>query len=146
MTADKGSKRPQGMPWRAMVEAAVEVTWAWFRVRRQPFSVVARHLGRIDMASLPTSAPSRWPEAQRVSRAIHAISRRTPWTSTCLMQAVAAQRMLRRRSVPSAAYLGIANGNATTDPLLAHAWVRVGDRMITGFCNEDDYRVIAIFV
>lgn len=133
------------VPWAAMIEALKELAVAWHMVRRRPFSATVRQLGQLDLAVEPIDPAGRWPEAHRVSRAIHAVSRRLPWTSTCLMQAVAAQRMLRRRGIASTCYLGMAATNAATDPLAAHAWVRVGDHMITGFCNEADYRVIAVF-
>lgn len=129
-----------------MFEASRELVMAWYSVRLRPFSNTVCHLGRLDLAARSNLAPEKWPDAQRVSRAIHAIARRTPWTSTCLMQAVAAQRMLRRRGIASVCYLGISTGNAfDADPLSAHAWVCAGDHMITGFCNESDYRVIAVF-
>ncbi len=85
-------------------------------------------------------------EVAGLAWAIQAVGRRTPWVSTCLMQALAAQRMLRRRNIPATVYLAmLAGGRKTSDPLLAHAWVRCGDRVITGQCDESQYRVIATF-
>ena len=53
--------------------------------------------------------------------AIPALARRLPWSSTCLVRALAGARLLRRRDVPVTLHLGARSaGNGT---LLAHAWL-----------------------
>ena len=59
----------------------------------------------------------------------------------CLPQAVGAQRMLRRRGIPSTLYLGI-NPAAGYD---AHAWVRVGNLIVTGGPRPDQFAVVSSF-
>jgi len=80
---------------------------------------------------------------RQVGWAVRAVARRTPWKSNCLVQAVAAKIMLRRRGIPSTVYLGVAK-----DPgkdLSAHAWLRSGDVILTGKRNSGEFTVLSVF-
>ena len=57
--------------------------------------------------------------AQSIGWAVRAVARLTPWESACLVQAMAAKRMLRRRGIPSTLYLGLARDESRE--LEAHA-------------------------
>src|SRR5437016_10365838 len=46
-----------------------------------------------------------------------------PWTSSCLVRAMAARHLLHRRGLPCTLYLGV---NRDQPPLRAHAWLRSG--------------------
>lgn len=82
-------------------------------------------------------------EVQQVAWAIRAVSRRTPWQSNCLAQAVAGQLMLRRRRIAGTLYIGVMKNGA--DALAAHAWLRSHEIIVTGGGQLDRYRVIACF-
>ena len=86
-------------------------------------------------------------EAREVAWAVAAASRFTPWSSTCLVQVLAAQRLLQRRSIPGAFYIGAAAGEegATVAGLEAHAWLRCGEHFITGRSGHDRYTVVTAF-
>ncbi len=127
-----------------LLEVAAELLFSWIVIRTQPFRTIAARLGRTGTVAVTDC--SRFSEAARIRWAMAAVSRRTPWTSTCLMQALSAQRMLRRRGAPATVYLAMLEGGKPPDtPILAHAWVRCGDLVITGQCDESRYRVIATF-
>lgn len=126
-------------------QAAMELVFAWGCVRLLPFRWVVRYLGQPGAMAAPLQ-PDMLPAAGRIAWAVQAVARRGPVTFTCLMQAVAAQRMLRRRNIPATVYLAMLAGRqGSGNPLLAHAWVRCGDRVVTGQCDESQYRVIATF-
>lgn len=62
--------------------------------------------------------------------AIAVAARNVPWRAVCLPQALAARAMLARRGQRSTFHLG-----ARPDPsrkLVGHAWLTVGDTVITG--------------
>jgi len=81
----------------------------------------------------------------RVRWAILGISRRTPWTSNCLPQALTAKYMLRRRGLDSTIYVGAAF-TPTKDALRAHAWLRCHDVPVTGGTgNEQEFGAIASY-
>jgi transglutaminase superfamily protein len=71
----------------------------------------------------------------RIVPAIQAVAARVPWRSDCLVQALAAQRWLRRRGVNSSMRLGVRQPNGRFD---AHAWLTVGGKVVIGG-DVDDY-------
>jgi predicted ATPase len=75
--------------------------------------------------------------------AIAAASHNLPWTSRCLVRALAAKWMLRRRQIPSTFYLGVATSERQS--FEAHAWVRCGTFILTGGPGHLRHRVIARF-
>lgn len=91
-----------------------------------------------DQANPAADAP-----CQRVGWAIRCASRRTPWLSNCLAQALTGKIMLRRRGIASTLYLGVAKGGQNN--LAAHAWLRSGEIILTGGYNLAQYTVIASF-
>ena len=81
--------------------------------------------------------------AQKVKSAILAMSVRTPWKSRCLVRAIAAQIMLRRRRINCTLYLGVAKNDAKR--MKAHAWVKCGKLFLTGERPAGDYTYVAAF-
>jgi hypothetical protein len=65
---------------------------------------------------------------KRIRSAVQRASRRVPG-ATCLVQAIAAERMLRSRGVLSRIRIGVAK---TDDKLGAHAWLTVDDQIVLG--------------
>jgi hypothetical protein len=94
-----------------------------------------------------TPGPADEALAERVGWAVRAASRYTPWSSTCLVQVLAAQRMLQKRSIPGAFYIGAAPGNGAPDKvgLAAHAWLKCGEQFITGEAGHQHYTVVSTF-
>lgn len=81
--------------------------------------------------------------AEAIGWAVQAAAARTPWLSTCLIQSLAGSVMLRRHELPGIVYLGVAK-----DPggeLIAHSWLRCGDRILTGAAGHQRYSVIAAY-
>jgi hypothetical protein len=66
-----------------------------------------------------------------------------PWRAVCFQQGLAAQFMLRQRSIPSTMFYGAALENA--DTLKAHAWVRAGDIDVIGCEIANRYTVVMTF-
>lgn len=83
-------------------------------------------------------APS---DCASVGWAVQAAACRTPWLSTCLVKSLAGYAILRRRRVPSVVYLGVAKDAG--GKLIAHSWLRCGDRIVTGGGDHRRYSVIA---
>ena len=49
--------------------------------------------------------------------------------------------MLRRRHLPTTLYLGLRHGEP--DSRTAHAWLRAGDKILTGQAESSGHRAIA---
>lgn len=79
----------------------------------------------------------------RIGWAVEQISYRTPWKSKCLVKALTAQIMLGKRKISSTLYLGVAKDKE--NKLLAHAWVRSGQVIITGARQRAGFKEVARF-
>lgn len=89
-----------------------------------------RHTGTAAEPKAPTEAQRRL--SAEIAKAIRAAANNTPWESACLIQALTAQRMLRRRGIPGVFYLGVMREKDTQEKMKAHAWSKCGDLVLTG--------------
>lgn len=85
--------------------------------------------------------------AHRIGWAVRTAARFTPWNSSCLVQVLAAQRMLQKRGIAGAFYLGAATGSEEGEELgmSAHAWLKCDDNFITGEPGHERYTVVSSF-
>jgi len=126
-----------------LVEAVVWLGLARLAILVLPFRWIARGLGR-QMAQSPQEAEAAPVELlDRISWAVAAASRHLPWECRCLAQALAGKAMLKSRGVPSTLYLGLAKSDAAQ--LQAHAWLRCGERILTGRQGMAGFTVISTF-
>lgn len=80
----------------------------------------------------------------KVRRAVIAVCNRTPWESKCMIQALAAKRILNSMGFPCTLYMGVKNSPETGE-MLAHAWLRCGDKIVTGENGYLEYTVTGKF-
>ncbi len=122
---------------------------AWLAVMRLAIRTVKfrRLVGWMRLAQGETPAqPAPDPAAaERVGWAVRGAAARTPWESACLVQALAAARMLQGRGLPATLYLGAARKPDRRDELHAHAWLRCGDQVLTGENESRRFAVVATF-
>ncbi len=82
--------------------------------------------------------------AEAVGRAVRAAAVRTPWDSSCLVQVLAAQRMLRSRGIGGTVHIGADTEDELGYPgFAAHAWLMCGDLFVTGETGHERYTVVA---
>ena len=79
----------------------------------------------------------------KVAYAVNRVCNRTRWESKCLVRALTAQRLLRKKKIPSTLYLGC--GLDDEGNMIAHAWLRCGRIYVTGG-NGDGYAVVDKFL
>ena len=114
--------------------AAITLVVADAVIRVLPFAAVARRIRReMSWRASPAESAS---SVKHVRWAIAAARRRLPWTIRCLAEAVAANRMLASRGVPSELWLGVQPKPGGTD---AHAWLVAGGCTVTGRAGRDRY-------
>ena len=115
---------------------------AWVGLRLLRFVTLRRVLDRL--AAVPTTAQSlAQPGAlDAVRRAITSVARRLP-RATCLVQALAADAMLRRRRVASQLRFGVRVRPDADPPFDAHAWVEsdAGETIGVGE-HESDFELL----
>lgn len=126
---------PRGRLWRAGVgiEAAGALLLAALLVHVLPFRVTARLFGAVRPADAPPEVPSPHPAAGRaraVGRRVERVARRLPWSSSCLVQAVALGLLLARRGIAGwSIRFGVSKAGG---PLTAHAWMLLGPDIVIG--------------
>lgn len=129
---------------RLVLEAAGLIALAWTGLRLLEFATLRRTLDRV--AGSPASARSGRSHAalvRRVGWAITAIARRWP-AATCLVQALAADTILRRRGVACELRIGVRAGDDGAGPIQAHAWVDCGGAVAVGAIDDlTDFKVLA---
>jgi len=115
-----------------LAEAGLGLLSAVIAVRTLPFRHTARLVGLREGATVPDASGQQLERAERVGWAVRAVAARAPWTSTCLMQAVAGAALLRRRRIPAELHLGVAKDAADPGGLAAHAWLTCAGHVLTG--------------
>lgn len=87
--------------------------------------------------------PDKLNEARLISGVINGLSRRTPWSSTCLVKALAAHKMLQKRKIDHTIHIGVSR--AIPEIFKAHAWLSVGDDILMGGENLQGFHEISGF-
>lgn len=127
---------------RRAVEAAAELTRASVEIRLTPSRRTVGLLGALQSPERePPVAVSQRETAARVGLTVARVAARLPWRPTCLRQALAVQRMLRRRRIPCRLHLGVTSATAGQ----AHAWVTVGGEPIVGRPGVERFVPLAAF-
>ena len=105
-----------------------------------------RPIGRWASVEVTKPAPlgeARAANLRRVRWAVTATARRVPWRAMCFEQGLSAQFMLRRRRIATRLFYGAAFDDG--GGLIAHVWVKDGDRNIVGGEIASRFTVLATF-
>ena len=127
---------------RLVIEAAGLMVVGWAGLRLVRFVTLRRVLDRVvglTSASHPSAAEDVVP---RVRRAVNAVAARCP-PATCLVQALAADVMLRRRQVPCTLQFGVRFSEGAGDPLEGHAWAESDGSTIDASDGRSAFNVLS---
>ena len=130
--------------WLLLIEAGGAICIAWLRLKLLPLRRVAATWGEPQRQAPPPSAAPLERRAEQVGWAVRAINHCLPWQDTCLIQAMAARQMLRRRQIANVLYFGVRQN--TTKPIDAHAWLSVGQHVLTGKRGHRQFSILSVFV
>lgn len=130
----------QGITLRKLllfVEAFARMACCRLALLVLPFETLSAHLVR------PGREMPMDPMTLRcVKWALDAVQRRIPLLANCWASAAAGMGMLKRRGIPAEIYLGVMQGSL--DGMKAHAWLRVGDLVLSGVKGHRRYTVVAV--
>ncbi|MDO9496295.1 MAG: lasso peptide biosynthesis B2 protein [Nocardioides sp.] len=127
---------------RLVAETVLSLVSSVLQVRLLPFGRVASWHGWVPSDEGTDLTEAQVETALEIKRFVGAVARRTPWTSSCLMQSLSAATLLRRRGIGSVTYLGMAPKPEGYD---AHSWTVAGDRCITGGPGRQRFTVVASY-
>jgi hypothetical protein len=126
-----------------LAEAGLWLGVARLAIRLFPFRWIKRGWGQPQITS-PEKSGRPSPELlERISWAVATASRHLPWDCLCLAQAMAGKAMLRCRGISSTLYMGLTRGGASH--IQGHAWLKCGERILTGQEGMEKFTVIATF-
>ena len=131
---------------KLFIQAFFLLGWARISLLRKPLNVL---LAKLDLHRESVSQPPLEPSAREAARsigwAVRTAASFTPWKSTCLVQVLAAQSMLRKQGIAGVFYLGATNDGSEQDSsgFLAHAWLKCNGEFITGEAGHEQYTVIS---
>ncbi len=124
-----------GRPWWIAVrlEATGALLLAALLVHVLPLRVTRRWFGTMvapDLSGTTTTAPPVTGRAQDIGRRLRWTADHLPWTSTCLVRAVALGLLLKRRGIKGwSIRFGVSK---TGGVLAAHAWMMMGADILIG--------------
>ena len=129
---------------RALLAEAVWLTaWARLAILALPFRWIGPWLGKHMESTGHGPDTDNGPLLQRVGWAVNAARRHVPWDAKCLVQAMTARSMLARRGVEGTVYLGLLK--TAEGELKAHAWLRCGQRIVTGREGHRSFTTVSTF-
>ena len=73
--------------------------------------------------------PENYAYAGRISWCVNQVCSKTSWESKCLVRALTAQTLLRKKGIKTTLYLGC---RLDEGKMVAHAWLRCGEKYVTG--------------
>lgn len=127
-----------------LIEAFFALFVSFVAVRYVPFRSLSTWLGRQDIESSSNISDLHDDIAKNIGWAVEIVSRNAPWKSRCLAQAISAWWMLFHRGIVGTIYIGVAP-NEPGKLFNAHAWIRCGNRIVTGGSNQENFRVLSSF-
>lgn len=110
-----------------------------FRILHQKPEKLRRNWGKEGEESPITATLEEYKYAKRVSIAVNHVCNKTKWESKCLVRALTAQKLLKKKGIPTTLYLGVKTEDGK---MVAHAWIRTGKMYVTGG-NGEGYAMVA---
>jgi thymidylate synthase len=128
---------------RLFIEAACETLWVRIITT---FGNVRRYASWLGKSGIETEELTfNNLQTEQINQVKKAITRcrHLIWARKCLVESIAAKRMLNRRQIPATLYMGVAKNEK--GKLIAHAWLRSGNIWVTGGRNRDKFTVVGVF-
>ncbi|MEM9043952.1 MAG: lasso peptide biosynthesis B2 protein [Pseudomonadota bacterium] len=122
--------------WQEASEAVAELTLARL-VTLMPARIYTRLLQHQGEPHPADGAD----QALAIGQLIERVARHLPFRTLCLQQVIALRRMLGRRGLGCTVVLGIAPDQVGD----AHAWLKVGETIVSGEDGVERFQVIAEF-
>ena len=122
-------------------EVFLELTLACIQLKTHEFKELAAKLGssKAESSQKPIE-PTQ--EMRYLKGLIPRIAELLPWRCVCFPQAIAGQKILNKKNIPSTLYLGLQKED---EEMKAHAWLRAGQYIVTGDNGIHRYTIINSF-
>jgi hypothetical protein len=108
-----------------------------------PFRRYAKYLGIPHKESAIQQNPDQLTIVYKVFRAMRRSSVYLPFREKCLVDAIVIKKMLLNKGIESTLYLGVSKDS--DKQLIAHAWLRCGENIVTGRKGLENYKLLEWF-
>jgi hypothetical protein len=130
--------------WLLIGEAAVLLLFVSVGTSVLRFRTLRHLLHRYGGSRGSSTAGLSFERVGRIAWAVVAVARRLPTRTTCLMEALAAEAMLRRRGCACDLRFGVRAPGGGSGALAAHAWIEHQGAVVLGQLeNLSDYAVLS---
>ena len=140
------NKKISILEYLLFAEAWLYLAGARFMVVMLPFKKIASFMGiHVENSNSPYHEPSGNGVFKPIGDAILRASRRSPWRTKCLEQALAGKFLLKTRGLRSTIFFGVAISPGDAKALKAHAWLVCNGQVVTGGRGLDTFTVVGKF-
>jgi len=80
---------------------------------------------------------------KKVERAMRRVQKYFPWKVKCFSAALTAKTILKKNNIQSTIYLGVKR--SSNDKMMAHAWLRCGNIIVTGKEEMNNFTTLVFF-
>ncbi|MFT7381014.1 MAG: hypothetical protein ACI9Z3_000894 [Roseivirga sp.] len=126
-----------------LIEILILLGMARLSVLLFPFKRIANWMGKSNYETTTAMDEGLHAGLVRLSSGIEAVSKYTFWKSNCFAQVLCAHWILKRKNIPHTIYFGLLKED--TIQMKAHAWLRAGNKIVTGRKGHKDYTVVGKF-
>lgn len=126
--------------WVLHIQALPMLTCSRILILLVPFKRMASVLGQLNYVTSPEgNGVTDYDQVKRTGTILSALSQYLPWRSLCFEQALAGMMLLRCKGISSTIYFGVYQSKNSIE---AHAWLRSGDRIVTGARGRERFTVV----
>ncbi len=109
-----------------------------------PFKFYRKYLGVMQQLNSFQPSESQLQEAIEIKKKVLTVCKNTPWESKCLVQAVTCKQLLLKKGIHTNLYLGVWKDELESE-MKAHAWLKLGDVILTGKHGHQKFKVVNFF-
>lgn len=100
-----------------------------FLILHIKFKKLSKNIGEKNIESSLEGTREGYLIGRKVSMVVNKTLEITPWESKCLVRAMTAKKMMKKRGYKTTLYLGVGKDEKGIN---AHAWLRYGEAYLTG--------------
>ena len=134
-----------GQQKKLFIEAYLTLGFYRIAILTRSFKSLVSELNQNGKSTCAEFADEKKQLALFIGDVVTSAANHTPWQSACLVQALTAQRMLRKRRIAGSFHLGVTMNSAENDLLAAHVWLVCGGEILTGKAGLEQYTILSTF-
>jgi hypothetical protein len=117
------------------------IRWFMLKVKYKRYE---KFLGKRGIESKGYVSEREKNQIEEIRKIVVSVSRNTPWESKCMVRAICCKWLLKRYKISSTIYFGVYQSKENKE-LKAHAWLKVGQEVITGKSRHQLFKVVNFY-